>query len=311
MKEKSNTTKLIRDKIDIVSNPLSGFPKKKKTTVTALSKTLVLDSTLKEKDLLPYWSKQAKKLSDKLWLPTKTDLPDSDLNLLNGLLRQTVGNSWFSVELRNRRSKSLQMTFLPSFTFSPVGFTASENTVIRSRKIRFYPNAKQREILRRWFGCARYVYNKTIEYLKQPGTKANWMEIKTEIINSLPDWAKEVPYQIKSMAIKEACQAVKNAKIKYKKTGKPQNVKFRSRKKRQDTIYIPKTAVKELGFYVKSIGEIYFSETVGNTKYDCKVMFYQGRYFFVKPEDKPIQTPDNQRISIVSLNPDVSVPSAL
>ena len=47
----------------------------------------------------------------------------------------------------------------------------------------------------------------------------------------MPDWSKAVPYQIKSLAIKDACTAVREAKKKYQKTRQINRVKFRSRKK--------------------------------------------------------------------------------
>ncbi len=37
------------------------------------------------------------------------------------------------------------------------------------------------------------MYNQTAKYLQQPGTKANWKAIKTEIIQSLPEWSKDIP----------------------------------------------------------------------------------------------------------------------
>ena len=102
-------------------------------------------------------------------------------------------------------------------------------------------------------GTSRYVFNETVKYLQQPDTKANWKAIKTEIIRYLPDWAKEIPYQIKSMAIKDACTAVRFAKKKYKKTGKIQKVKFRSRRDKIQSCYIPKSAVSNKGIYQMSI----------------------------------------------------------
>ena len=56
----------------------------------------------------------------------------------------------------------------------------------------------------KWFGVARFCFNTTVAYLRQPDTKANWYEIKTEILRNLPAWAADVPYQIKSVAIKDA-----------------------------------------------------------------------------------------------------------
>ena len=66
--------------------------------------------------------------------------------------------------------------------------------------------------------------------MQKPETKANWKAIKTEIIHGLPEWSKDIPYQIKSIAIKDACLAVKEAKKKYKQTGLINKVRFRSRR---------------------------------------------------------------------------------
>ena len=60
-------------------------------------------------------------------------------------------------------------------------------------------------MVKKWFGVARFVYNKTIEYLQQPDTKANWKAIKGGILEALPDWCYCVPYQIQSIAVKDAC----------------------------------------------------------------------------------------------------------
>lgn len=58
----------------------------------------------------------------------------------------------------------------------------------------------------------------------------NWMVIKTGILNSLPEWAKPVPFPIKSIAIKDACGAVKAAKQGFKKHDQIRKYRFRSRK---------------------------------------------------------------------------------
>ena len=108
-------------------------------------------------------------------------------------------------------------------------------------------HAEQRRKVRQWIGKARFVYNRTIEYLQQEGTKANWKKRKGGILKSLPDWSKSIPYQIKSIAIRDACIAVREAKKKYKETGEIQKVKFRSRKKPVQSCYIPSSAVTEKG----------------------------------------------------------------
>ncbi|MDD3001527.1 MAG: transposase [Candidatus Riflebacteria bacterium] len=171
--------------------------------------------------------------------------------------------------------------------------------------MRFYPTKQQKIVLFKWFGVSRYSFNKTVEYLRQPDTKADWKAIKTDLIHNLPEWAKEVPYQIKSIAIKDACDAIKNAKLKFKQTGKIQKVKFRSRKNADFNLYIPKQSLTEAGFYHTLIGNINLREKIGEVKYDCRVILENGRYFVIKPEDRVVKNPDNQRFPVVALDPGV------
>ena len=53
-----------------------------------------------------------------------------------------------------------------------------------------------------------------------------WTGVKSKIIRQLPHCYKDVPYQIKGDAVREAWQAVKNAKIKGKQTGNYQTLRF-------------------------------------------------------------------------------------
>jgi putative transposase len=57
------------------------------------------------------------------------------------------------------------------------------------------------------------------------------------------------PFQIKSIAIKDACQAVKKAKADFKKDGQIRRCKFRSRKDIKQSVYIPKSAIKDCDIY--------------------------------------------------------------
>ena len=264
-----------------------------------------VESTSKENNYCGFWNNQHLEMSKKLWLPIEIDCVDLDLNSLSGSSINTMLNSWFSMIVKVPLNKNLSQTSYQLSQFSRVEFTDSENILKRSRKIRFYPTKQQKITLFKWFGVARYSFNKAVEYLRQPDTKANWYEIKTGLIHTLPDWAKEVPYQIKSIAIKDACDAVKNAKLKFKQTGKIQQVKFRSRKRADFNIFIPKSALKEAGFYCTLTGIINLREKIGEVKYDCRVIMENGRYFVIKPEDRAVKRSDNQRLPVVALDPGV------
>ena len=81
----------------------------------------VLDLILKEKGFQPFWTKLTQEISQKLWLPTKTDCVDSDLNLSNGFLKNPKQNSWFLIQLQIKKDHkilldkmNLQKIFLQS-----------------------------------------------------------------------------------------------------------------------------------------------------------------------------------------------------
>ena len=239
---------------------------------------------------------------EKSLLPTETDFADLDLNCLSGSSLKTLSNSWFSNNRNYRLNKSLLQTCSQSSQNFRVEFTDSENTVTRSRKIRIYPNKEQKRILSNWFGASRFAYNKAVEFLKQPDTKAQWKSIKTDLMHDMPEWSKEVPYQIKSVAIRDCCQAVSAAKKKFKQTGKFNEVKFRSKKRGDYNLFIPQTAVSENGVYHTILGKLKTAEPLWKPVHDCRMVLQNGRYFVIVPIDVAVKRPENQRLSACALD---------
>ena len=158
------------------------------------SKTSALDSISKEKDCKPYWSDLCAEISSRLLLPVETDCVDSDLKFSSSWQNKTVEKSWFSQILFTAQNPNPEPIFLPSFTSLVAEYTVLEATARKSKKIRLFLSPEQKAMLKQWFGVSRFVYNTTIKYLQQPGTKANWMSIKTDLLNGLPDWARLVPF---------------------------------------------------------------------------------------------------------------------
>ncbi|NEO05326.1 MAG: transposase [Moorea sp. SIO3I6] len=194
--------------------------------------------------------------------------------------------------------------FSQSFTSSLVESTDSESTGQKSKKIRLFLNADQRLTIRRWFGVSRYVFNKTVKILENGEIKANWKAIKTGILNDLPEWCLAVPYQIKSIAIKDACTAVREAKKKYKKLGQINRVRFRSRKNPVQSCYIPKSAVSVKGIYHTKLGALTFAETLPGNICDCRLTSTNGNYYLVVPyKTAHIKTENQGRV--VALDPGV------
>ncbi|NEO82383.1 MAG: transposase [Moorea sp. SIO4G3] len=194
--------------------------------------------------------------------------------------------------------------FSPLFTSSLAASTDSESTVRKSKKIRVFLNPEQRLTARKWFGVSRYVFNKTVKILSDGETKANWKAIKTGILTDLPEWCKAVPYQIKSIAIKDACTAVREAKKKYKKTSQINRVRFRSRKNPVQSCYIPKSAVSSKGIYHTKLGEITFAETLPDNICDCRLTSTNGNYYLVVPHEATNTRAENQG-RVVALDPGV------
>lgn len=185
----------------------------------------------------------------------------------------------------------------------------SDATISKSRKIRIFPDGEQRHILRQWFSISRFVYNKTVEYLKQPGTKAHWKGIKTTILHDLPDWCADAPYQVKSIAVRDACIAVREAKRRHRETGKVHEVKFRSRKSPVQSTFIPATAIKERGIYHTKLGDMRYAESLPAPVKDSRLVLRDGRYHLNVSTEAPVQQVENQG-RIVALNLIVQVCSA-
>lgn len=268
------------------------------------SKILAQELTSKGKDCKPYWSDLCAANSSQLLLPVATDCAGSDLNCSSLWQNKTVEKSWFSTELFTAQKPNSQAIFLQSFTSSVAECTDSEATARKSRKIRLFLNPEQKALIKQWFGVSRFVYNTTIKYLQEPGTKASWMTIKTGILNSLPDWAKPVPFQIKSIAIKDACSAVKAAKQGFSKDGQIRKCKFRSRKDTKQSIYVPKSAIKDCGVYHSILGKFQLKEALPTIFSDGILTLAYGEYYLIFSEEVQQVKTDNQG-RLVALDPGV------
>jgi len=262
------------------------------------------DSISSGKDCKPYWSDLCAANSSRLLLPVATDCADSDLNYSSSWLNKTVDKSWFSTELFTAQKPNSQAIFLPSFTSSVAECTDSGVTARKSRKIRLFLNPEQKALIKQWFGVSRFVYNTTIKYLQEPGTKASWMTIKTGILNSLPEWAKPVPFQIKSIAIKDACSAVKAGKHGFSKDGQIRKFKFRSKKDTKQSIYVPKSAIKDCGVYHSILGKCELTEALPTKFSDGRLTLAYGEYYLVISEEVQQVKTDKQG-RLVALDPGV------
>ena len=91
------------------------------------------------------------------------------------------------------------------------------------------------------------------------------MDIKKDMLKQLPKWCKYIPFQIKGIAVKEACDAF------WKANGKPH---FRSRKKSEQSCFIPKSAISKKGIYPRISGKgLYFQESIPENYKDSRLIW--------------------------------------
>ena len=300
------------------------FPPKSPTCKNTTPKQKLLEttavvSTSNAKGLEPYWNASCEVINSALLLPIGIASPDSVAKSYSSWSNKTVAKSWFSTRLFTVPRKNLlpiSSQFCMSF---PVECMDSGDTVTKSRKIEIFPTADQKAILRRWFGTSRYTYNESVSALQEQGTPKNFKGLVRILLDRLPEWHVETPRQIKVGAVMDACQAVSNAKVKCKQTGKFQQVKFRSRKPPRQTLYLRADSLKKNGFYVRFLGEMKMSEPLpakpqGTGKKserdadvevkDSQLIMENGRYFLCVcyVEKKKTREPSGR---IVALDPGV------
>jgi len=175
----------------------------------------------------------------------------------------------------------------------------------KSKRIRLYPTAQQRHLFKKWFGIQRYVYNKTVEYLNWiKGPRQHWTMIAMFILFDLPDWCKQVPYQIKKIAVKDACISFTNNKYKVKRSGGKFKLKFKSAKNQHQSCFIPKSAVSDKGVYYTLSGNLRFSEQLPKDIKDSRLIKHNGRYYLTVPYRMPAIRSENQG-RIVAIDPGV------
>ena len=121
------------------------------------------------------------------------------------------------------------------------------------RRLRLYPDAETTATLKRWFGDVRFTYNAALARLRShPKTPKNFFWLRNRFVNAcnIPASRQHLlrtPKHVREGALKELVAAFK-ANFTKLRNGTQQrfNIKFRSRKAGEQSIIIPKTAVKLL-----------------------------------------------------------------
>ena len=259
-------------------------------------------------DSKPYWTSDCLRLSNQLLSLTETGCVGSDLNSSNTWQTNTTAQSWFSTTLRLVLKPNLPKIVLPSFTSSPPVLTATDETLVRSKKIRIYPKPLTVRIWNRYTGLSRYWFNQALAYLKQEGTKASLKELRQLQHQPYPDWALDCPQRLREHAFADAAKAMKNAKAKCKQTGQFQNVSFRRKKDPKQGFGFDAASIQDDSLFALLKHRLHFqlSEELPQERLEgTRIVRENGRWFAIVPTKRQVMKPESQRQPVVALDPGV------
>jgi len=219
-----------------------------------------------------------------------------------------VDNSWFLIERKFHQNTNSQKTYSQSYTSSLRDSTNLGDIWIRSRKIRIYPTQQQKILFKRWFGVARKFYNETLTIYKN-GSEKTWDKVYQDIAeqNKEHDYIKSVPYQIKKVSVKDYREALSMNKKIAKRSGKPFDMKFKSKKNPRQSCYIPKSAISSSGIYYTIAGKLKMKERAwfeNEDISDCRLALEFGKWFIVIPKEIKTSPIENQE-GVVAIDPGV------
>ena len=135
----------------------------------------------------------------------------------------------------------------------------------RTRKIKFHPNKRQRDILNQWFDTARWTYNQVVQEIRE-GAKLQKKQLRALCVNNdlwehadplirehNNEWVKETPYDIRDEAMNDVLKAYKtNFALERDKF----TIGFKSKKASSDSIVIHRKHWKKAGImYPKKWGK--------------------------------------------------------
>lgn len=121
------------------------------------------------------------------------------------------------------------------------------------------------------------------------------------------DYVKEVPFQIKKIAVKDCYTAWRINCKKTKETKIPFELSFRKRKDPRQSCYIPKQAIKESGIYYTMSGKLKYAERdwFENEIGDCRLMKEFDRWYIVVPMRFERKTVTENQGDVVAIDPGI------
>ena len=173
----------------------------------------------------------------------------------------------------------------------------------KSKHIRIYPTILQKEILNKWFGCSRFIYNQCIKLVNNGICTNNIASLREKIINSKTnlykhlEWLNEYNYDLKDEAIRCYLNNVTSNIAK----GKRFTISYKSRKESFSISLLAKYWNKKNFFKeIQTHSKLRTSEALPNIiRYTCRLIkSTTGKYIFVLPENLKVQDQLHENKSI-------------
>jgi putative transposase len=113
-----------------------------------------------------------------------------------------------------------------------------------------------------------------------PGAKyksENWMDAGKVLTNHCPEWAKDVPYQVKKLAVSEFHTALAtNKKLVAKKKRTSFGMRYKSRRSPTQCFDVVASAISSKGIYPTKLGKLHYTEGFPN-----EVLFFLATNFLL------------------------------
>ena len=175
--------------------------------------------------------------------------------------------------------------------------TAPKPPAARTRKIRVYPTGKQRDVLARWFGTARWTYNQCVHGIENDQIKRSKKTLRDYCLNNsahLRDkvaWVLETPYDVRNETM---CDVLKAYKTSFALLKKKHVTRFKMKKRQlkdpSTSIVIHSKHWNDTSriFYASAFKKAGAEETLRTSEalptkilYDCRLQRTRlGHYYF-------------------------------
>lgn len=296
--------------VTILSDKLNSFVRDFQTR--NFYQTLAPGLILGGENSLPFWTEFSQAMSNALWLPTQTDLFDSDSSWLSGCATKQDANSWFSMNVSSVQNKSLLQICCPSSIASVAGFTDCENIKNKSgkrykktarhshtknptkqppnsvKKIRIYPSPELHKVWKQWLAAYRWVFNWAVAKLKNgfdsealASLRASGDLQKTyRASEDVPEWVRILP----GHQAQEACDEAFDAHRQAKRNGGA--ARFKSCRARSQTIQFKPGNYKRGTWYPKTTKGLTFKASApmpDECIYGTELVYSRGKWFACIP----------------------------